>query len=125
MQRPYLVFLLFSVSDELTLPKNAKDVDWEVMLQWAFELLASFRSSEFLYADFVDAMKNKGMASDIQASDVLSVLYECSAIGHRYPSHAGQETRFTFKYRNRNSTFNKGDLIILHRGLRKALNVSS
>ena len=40
MLRPYLEFLLFSVSDELTLPKNAKDVDWEVMLQWAFELLA-------------------------------------------------------------------------------------
>lgn len=37
MLRPYLEFLLFSVSDELTLPKNAKDVDWEVMLQWAEE----------------------------------------------------------------------------------------
>lgn len=37
MLRPYLEFLLFSVSDELTLPKGAKDVDWEVMLQWAEE----------------------------------------------------------------------------------------
>ena len=86
-------------------------------------ILASFREREFSYQQFVETFNGLDIKS-IAADTVLNVLYDCSAIGHAYPYENGQHTRITFKYRNRNSSFNKSNRIILHKGLWKALNVN-
>lgn len=61
--------------------------------------------------------------SSLSSAEVLRVLYDCSAIGHVYPYGNGNQTRVTFKFRNRNSAFTPTDRIILHKGLWKGLNV--
>lgn len=86
-------------------------------------ILSSFREREFSYKQFVDSFNALNIES-ISPDTVLNVLYDCSAIGHAYPYGNGQQTRITFKYRNRNSSFNKSNRIILHKGLWKALNVN-
>ena len=87
-------------------------------------ILSSFRVREFSYSQFVNAFNDLNMSNDINVDFVLNVLYDCSAIGHAYPYKNGRETRVTFKYRNRHSSFNKENRIILHKGLWKALNVN-
>jgi hypothetical protein len=56
--------------------------------------------------------------------EMLHVLYECSAIGHRWRAPGSGEWRLDFKYRNPNSTINSQFDIILHNGLNHALNLS-
>lgn len=87
-------------------------------------ILSSFREREFSYAEFVKKFTALNFPESIKADNILNVLYDCSAIGHAYPYKDGKETRVTFKYRNRNSSFNKNNRIILHKGLWKALNVN-
>lgn len=84
-------------------------------------ILASFRSREISYKDFCQAFETLHI-NDISADTVLGILYDCSAIGHTYPYK--DQTRITFKYRNRNSCFSKSNHIILHKGLWKALNIN-
>lgn len=79
---------------------------------------------EFSYSQFVNAFNNLNMSDDINVDFVLNFLYDFSAIGHAYPYKNGRETRVTFKYHNRHSSFNKENRIILHKGLWKALNVN-
>lgn len=87
-------------------------------------ILSSFRSREFSYQKFIEAFKALNFPENLNVDAILNVLYDCSAIGHAYPYKDGKETRVTFKYRNRNSSFNKSNRIILHKGLWKALNVN-
>lgn len=84
-------------------------------------LLASFRERVFNYNEFCTAFEALQI-KDIKIDTILGILYDCSAIGHTYPYN--DETRVTFKYRNRNSGFTKSNRIILHKGLWKALNVN-
>lgn len=88
-------------------------------------ILSSFREREFSYANFCDSFSKVVDTKAINADKALNILYDCSAIGHAYKySNSGDETRITFKYRNRNSSFNANNRIILHKGLWKALNVN-
>lgn len=87
-------------------------------------ILASFRSREFSYREFERAMQQSPTLTGLSSIDILKVLYDCSAIGHVYPYGDGSQTRITFKYRNRNSSFVTNDRIILHKGLWKGLNVN-
>ena len=111
-------YFLPEIKDELAgyIPYNLIDP--------VINILSSFRVREFSYSQFVNAFNNLNMCDDINVDFVLNVLYDCSAIGHAYPYKNGRETRVTFKYRNRNSSFNKENRIILHKGLWKALNVN-
>ena len=86
-------------------------------------ILSSFREREFSYKQFLDSF-NRLKIETLSPDSILNVLYDCSAIGHAYPYGNGCQTRITFKYRNRNSSFNKSNRIILHKGLWKALNVN-
>lgn len=70
------------------------------------------------------SLESLKLSKVISADLILNVLYDCSAIGHTYSYKDGKGTRITFKYRNRNSSFNKDNGIILHKGLWKALNVN-
>lgn len=81
-------------------------------------------SREFSYSQFVTSFRDLKTGDCLNADVVLNVLYDCSAIGNVYPYKNGKETRISFKYRNRHSSFNKENRIILHKGLWKALNVN-
>lgn len=83
--------------------------------------LSSFRSREFSYKDFCQTFESLQI-TEVTPDIVLGTLYDCSAIGHAYPYQ--DQTRITFKYRNRNSCFSKNNRIILHKGLWKALNIN-
>ena len=89
-------------------------------------LLSSFHSREFSYKQVENEFaKSKVLRqSGISLLDILTMLYECSAIGNTYSYNGGRETRLTFKYRNRTSSFNSSNNIVLHKGLWKALNVN-
>lgn len=50
--------------------------------------------------------------------EILETLYDCSAIGCKW-----QNDRYEFKFRNRNSSFNKDITIVLHQGMWKSLNL--
>ena len=54
-------------------------------------------------------------------SSICKAVFDCSAIGN--VTHSGQQTHYSFKYRNRLSSFSKAKRIMLHRGLWKAMNV--
>lgn len=111
-------YFLPEIKDELAgyIPYNLIDP--------LINILSSFRVREFSYSQFVNAFNDLNMSNDINVDFVLNVLYDCSAIGHAYPYKNGRETSVTFKYRNRHSSFNKENRIILHKGLWKALNVN-
>ncbi|WP_228391845.1 hypothetical protein, partial [Gluconobacter aidae] len=54
--------------------------------------------------------------------ELCDALFNCSAIGN-IQHRSGGKTYYTFKYRNRHSSFNENEDIMLHRGLWKALNL--
>lgn len=89
-------------------------------------LLSSFRQREISYKDFCDQFDSHKEFKDreIDADSILGILYDCSAIGNTYTYNDGKSNRFTFKYRNRTSSFNRMNTIILHRGLWKGLNIN-
>lgn len=88
-----------------------------------FEVLSTLRRKEFSYTNFVEHCKKQSALKRKDLVEVLRLLYDCSAIGHIYEYDA-RNTRYTFKYRNRNSSFSRDDKITLHKGLWKALNVN-
>lgn len=55
--------------------------------------------------------------------ELCEALFNCSAIGNIH-NRPGGSTFYTFKYRNRHSSFNENENIMLHRGLWKALNLT-
>jgi hypothetical protein len=58
--------------------------------------------------------------SQFDLDEVLSVMYECSAIGNLL----NRRTQYsTFKHRDRHTSFNQDEPIIVHEGLWKALNL--
>ncbi len=87
------------------------------------ETLRQFHQSEFTEAELSSFVKNSNVGSDIDLDRILKALYKCSAIGSLYVSPLGQR-RFSFCYRNPGSSYNRSDLIVVHKGLRRALQLS-
>lgn len=106
------------ISDEMAgyLPGTA--------IEGVFNTLSSLRSRDFWFSEFQDKCKYNTKLKGIEADEIMKILYECSAIGHIYSYNGGRTSRVTFKYRNRSSSFNLEDRIMLHKGLWKALNVN-
>ncbi|MCF1467848.1 hypothetical protein GOZ89_12660 [Agrobacterium vitis] len=55
--------------------------------------------------------------------ELCETLFNCSAIGN-IQHNSGGNTFYTFKFRNRHSSFNENEDVMLHRGLWKALNLT-
>ena len=96
----------------------------EQVISSVFSTLSSMHSREFSYKQFKDIFSYSIGSRNVEPDEVMRVLYECSAIGHKYSYDGGKTTRVTFKYRNHLSKFNPQDRIMLHKGLWKALNVN-
>lgn len=88
----------------------------------AFVRAASrLKKREFPYLEIIRGMDDEGVSKD-RADFLLKSLYECSGIGN-VATRPGGKSYFSFKFRNRNSAFNKADRLLLHKGVWKALNI--
>lgn len=112
-----ITYFLPEIRDELSGYSQPEEIDQLV------RALARVGKREFSFQELV--MSAADMAKPIDRSRIFELchlLFECSAIGH-IESRPGGTTHYTFKFRNRQSSFNEKDKILLHRGLWKALNV--
>lgn len=114
-------------STEYFLPEISNELSGYLpngMIQPVFSAISSIRSQSFTYEQFVNKFNEVMPNNGIDSLEILKVLYDCSAIGHTHYYKEYDGTRVLFKYRNRATSFEKNDKILLHRGLWKAMNVS-
>ena len=89
-----------------------------------FNVISSLRLQSFTFEQFQRKAQEYPSLRDLNSVDVLKVLYDCSAIGHIHYYNENNKTMVLYKYRNRATSFEKTDKILLHRGLWKSMNVS-
>lgn len=92
-------------------------------IQPVFNVISSLRKQSFSYDQFKDKCKIVPELKELDPAQILKILYDCSAIGHVHYYEDGS-TRVLYKYRNRSTSFEQTDKILLHRGLWKSMNVS-
>lgn len=89
----------------------------------AFDLLAALHLRQFQYGNAETIIQKYGERFDeVHLHRVMTLLFECSAIGNVDESEGGGAA-FTYKFRNRNSGFRPEAAIRVHSGLWKALNL--
>lgn len=109
-------YFLPEIKDELVGYANHEDIES------IFFLLSALRKRDFFMSEIEALASMVGRGTSIKFDQIFSALFECSAIGHTYKIHTNQ-THYTFKFRNRNMSFNRNDRIILHKGIWKSLNL--
>ena len=86
-------------------------------------LLGIVRKRDFTFTEFVEIAKVRGCEMDrSRLKQIFEHLFVCSGVGHVI-KRPGGNTIYTFNYRNRHSSFDERQRIILHKGLWKALNL--
>ena len=109
-------YFLPEIRDELHGYVEPVDIDL------AFDLIGSLRKRDFEYRELVDKTGSTSRFNNLSLDRVIRALFECSAVGNVHNRSSGT-TYYTFRYRNRNSTLNLDDRLILHRGMWKAMNL--
>lgn len=86
--------------------------------------LSKMRKRDFKIRELIDAAGSlvKPLAGE-RIFEICTALFDCGAIGN-IQHQPGGTTFYTFKYRNRHSSFSESSDIVLHRGLWKALNLT-
>jgi hypothetical protein len=85
--------------------------------------IAKIRKRDFGYKELVNSVNEAPKKiDDDRVYEIVEALFQCSALGN-IQHRPGGKTYYTFKYRNRHSSFNYSENIMLHRGLWKALNL--
>lgn len=88
-----------------------------------FSAASSVGKRDFYYDELLASwIKERGAGRDDALGSICKAMFDCSAIGHI--SHNSGKTHYSFKYRNRLSTFSQNNGIMMHRGLWKAMNIS-
>jgi hypothetical protein len=88
-----------------------------------FRVVSRLRKRDFTFGELVAA--DRAMAKSLGEArlfEICDVLFECSGIGNIQHREGGR-TFYTFKYRNRHSTFVETEGLMLHRGLWKSMNI--
>lgn len=110
-------YFLPEIKDELSGYATSDEIDR------LFKVLGRMRKRDVTFSELSTA--SEALPKPIEEArlyELLEVMFECSAIGN-IQHKPGGTTYYTFKYRNRHSTFNETEGIMFHRGLWKALNV--
>lgn len=85
--------------------------------------LARMRRRDFKLKDLIETAGSLIKPLEAERTfELCETLFNCSAIGN-IQHRQGGNTFYTFKYRNRHSSFIENEDIMLHRGLWKALNL--
>jgi hypothetical protein len=114
-----------SYSIDYFLPEIKDEFGWVFSndeVNSTIDLIGSMRNREFRFAKLTKRAEGQKRFASLDLSSMITALFECTAIGNIH-SLRGGGTYYTFKYRNRNSTLNLEDLLTLHRGMSKALNL--
>lgn len=107
-------YLVPEIKDELTGYLESDEIEQVV------KLLGSMNKSEFNLDELQDMIKNDERFSLLDSMKLLNALFDCNAIGN-VKGYA--KKYYSWKYRNRYATFNPNEDIVIHRGLRKGLNL--
>lgn len=85
--------------------------------------LGMLRKRDFQISELITVSRSiPSPLSEDRMHEIARALFQCSALGN-IQRRSGGTTHYTFKYRNRHSSFNETEGIMLHRGLWKALNL--
>jgi hypothetical protein len=107
-------YFLPEIKDELGGYLTTKEVD---------QALHMLQSLYVWYGDYkvlIRRAKEAGLEED-RARDILSILFECSAIGNQFKAGDGDK-RLTYKYYMPEASLDISQQIVVHRGLWKAFN---
>jgi len=110
--------------------ENNEDIDL------IMSLLSKMQKGIFTYEEILQKKSEDDRFSKIDLLKVLNLLYDCSAIGNcrevrtNYSIHykgirKKPKRLYIFKYLNPHSKFEEQDKIVIHKGLRKFLNIRS
>jgi len=107
------------LNDELDLYFN---VEQKMII---FNMLSFMGKSEFSYDEIKELTNNDKRFHNINLNETLDILFNCSIIGNlRFDKSKYNSVKYySWRYRNRAAFFNPNEKIIVHRGLRKALNL--
>lgn len=87
-----------------------------------FSCVSVIGKRDFSYSELRNTWSNeRGEGVDAVLEAICRAIFDCSAIGNITSSRG--RTHYSFKYRNRLSSFSQNKGIMLHRGLWKAMNV--
>lgn len=93
------------------------------LIDSVFTLLSSLHKMQFTYEEAYAQAKTIRSLMNVDLQQVFGVLFECSAIGNVYTYEEGI-IRYSFKFRNPIAAFNPNEVITIHKGLWKALNLN-
>lgn len=88
-----------------------------------FQIISNIRKPAFKANEFVSEFNKYNKTGSLKSKNVdyvLDTLYNFSVIGNQ---HKTVENKRFFKYMHTNMTFNKSEVILIHRGLYKALQI--
>lgn len=88
-----------------------------------FNILSNMRKQLIKPSEFVSAYQSKignDLKVNLNVEKVLEILFDFSIIGNQ---HKSRENRFFFKYLQTNMTYNRKEVIVIHRGLLKSLQI--
>jgi hypothetical protein len=108
------------------LPEIQDELDGYVSRDEMSQIIAAMsrlRKRDFKLPELIHAAKDMSKPlAESRIYEILVALFHCSALGNIQHTPGGK-TRYSFKFRNRHSSFIETEQIMLHRGLWKALNV--
>ncbi len=87
-------------------------------IEQVIKLLGNMKKSKFDLDELQHTVKNDGRFSSLDSMKILNALFDCNAIGNVLKG-----TYHSWKYRNRYASFDPNEQIVVHRGLRKGLNL--
>ena len=105
-------YLLPEIKDELDGYISGEDINT------MFTVLGSLRKKSPSVDELHQRSKELGAKPTFNLDAILSAMFECSAIGNLFLRGS---TKTTFKYRNRHTTLNDRELLLVHEGLWTAL----
>jgi len=87
-------------------------------IEQVIQFLGNMKKSEFDLDELQHVIKNNERFNSLNSMKILNALFDCNAIGNVI-----KEKNHSWKYRNRYASFDPNERIIIHRGLRKGLNL--
>jgi hypothetical protein len=107
-------YLVPEIKDELTGYLESDEIEQVV------KLLGSMEKSLFNLDDLQSMVENDERFSLLDSMKLLNALFDCNAIG---TVKGNVKKYYSWKYRNRYASFSPNEDIVVHRGLRKGLNL--
>ncbi len=87
-----------------------------------FSSVSAIGKRDFSFPELTSAWNSEvGEGRENELALMCKAMFDCSAIGNI--SSSGRYTHYSFKYRNRLSSFSQSKGVMLHRGLWKAMNI--